>query len=197
MARPRTFSDRQILDATLSCVTEHGPGVSLSVIGRRLGVSAGTLVKRFGSKEGLVFQALLPRERPDWAARLQSSASGQGRDVLVQVLVEVCESFDRVGPALAALRMTAHGTAAVFPPGAPGPPVRLRAAVAAHLRHHELVPCDADVAADLLLGVVEARGFLGWVGPQMVAEAPDLRSWVTARVDHVLGGRPATRDAER
>lgn len=189
MARPRTVSDEAILDAARAALLEHGPGVSLSHIAGEVRLSAGALVRRFGSRDRLVFQALLPREPPDWTERLAAvTTSDEARAVTTDVLVEVLASFDRVGAALAVLRLSPHGTASVFPEGVAGPPVRLRRALAACLVEHELLTEDPGPTVDLLLGAVEARGFLGWIGPQMVEDVEDERAWVAALVERALGG---------
>ena len=54
MARPRTLSDADILTATHRVVTRLGPNLTLADVAREAGVSAATLVQRFGSKRGLL-----------------------------------------------------------------------------------------------------------------------------------------------
>jgi AcrR family transcriptional regulator len=53
--RPRTMSDAAILAATGRAIARHGlGGLSLAVIAKETGLSAATLVQRFGSKRGLL-----------------------------------------------------------------------------------------------------------------------------------------------
>ncbi|HWW87915.1 MAG TPA: TetR/AcrR family transcriptional regulator [Vicinamibacterales bacterium] len=53
--RPRTIEDRAILEAAIRIVSRLGPGkFTLADVGREVGLSAATLVQRFGSKRGLM-----------------------------------------------------------------------------------------------------------------------------------------------
>ncbi|RZQ63442.1 TetR/AcrR family transcriptional regulator [Amycolatopsis suaedae] len=55
MPRPRTTSDEAILHAAGRAIAEHGPGgLTLAAVAREAGLSAPTLVQRFGSKRGLL-----------------------------------------------------------------------------------------------------------------------------------------------
>ncbi len=188
MPRPRTVSDEDILEAARRCTTTHGPGVSLAVIGKEVGVSAPALVKRFGSKERLLFQALLPRGRPAWATLLAGEPGPDAHDVLLEVLVSICRDFEQVGPALAALRMSPHDVERVFPLERPGPPRVAREALARWLG--ALGVREPKVAADVLAGAAEARGFLSWVGPQMVADEP-TEAWAARCLAWVVSKRHA------
>lgn len=157
--------------------------MSLAVIAQALGMSAPGLLKRFGSKEALLSQALLPTGPPAWIARLSAPPGPDPLEDVVAILVEICEDFRQVGPALAALRMSPGGIADTFDPGLPGPPRIARDRLAAWLAH---LPVEAPaVTADLLLGAAEARGFLSWVGPQMVSpQATD--AWARQVAQRVL-----------
>lgn len=163
MARPRTVSDRDALDRARACIVEHGPGVTLSVLSRAIGLSPPALIKRFASKEQLVFRALLPDGPPVWTAAL---AGPLDEKTLASALRQMCAEFRQVGPALAALRMSPMAVSERFPPGGVGPAAAARRQMAAWLATsgHR----DCDVKADLLVGAAEARGFLTWVGPQML-----------------------------
>ena len=53
--RPRTIDDAAILDAAGRIVSRHGPGrFTLADVAKEVGLSAATLVQRFGSKRGLM-----------------------------------------------------------------------------------------------------------------------------------------------
>jgi AcrR family transcriptional regulator len=54
VARPRTRSDDDLLVATHRVVARLGPNLTLADVAREAGVSAATLVQRFGSKRGLL-----------------------------------------------------------------------------------------------------------------------------------------------
>lgn len=192
MARPRSVTDEEILEAARRCVLDHGPGVSLARISREVGLSSPAILQRFGTKDALVFRALLPRHPPA-TTRLLALPPPADIDVdavLVDLLAAIAEEFRQVGPALAALRMAPHAVPAVFPPDKAGPSVgaRLRLArwLAAVERDSELPTADEQRLADVLLGAAEARGFLAWVGPQMVSDASD-RDWAVGVVSVVRG----------
>ena len=89
MARPRTIDDSAVLAAAAQVVNRIGPGkLTLQRVADEVGLSAPTLVQRFGSKRGLllamgdqaasgwadVFGAA--RERPSWAGRTSRDCSG-------------------------------------------------------------------------------------------------------------------------
>ena len=188
MARPQTVTDTEILEVTRALLAEQGPGVSLATIGRALGVSAPALIKRFGSKEELVFRALLPPGPPVWREALERAPGADPRAELISLLGAREAEFFQVAPALAALRMSRIPVERVFPEGRPSPPVLARSLLADWLRRAGVAePCE--VRADALVGAVEARGFLRWVGPHMVGPEP-VELWAAALVAVVLGGGP-------
>ena len=104
--------------------------------------------------------------------------------VLSEVLLELCESFVEVGPALAALRMSTVQVESVFPIDQPGPSVRVRDQLADWLRRAG-VTGDVDALADAAVGAAEARGFLSWVGSQLVNDEPHL-AWADRLARTVL-----------
>ncbi|HVH57872.1 MAG TPA: TetR/AcrR family transcriptional regulator [Vicinamibacterales bacterium] len=54
--RPRTASDEDLLNATYRVVMRLGPHLTLTDVAKEAGVSAATLVQRFGSKRGLLLK---------------------------------------------------------------------------------------------------------------------------------------------
>jgi len=61
MARPKTISDEQVLDALLQALLENGPdGLTFARAATACGLSPATLVQRYGDREALV-QAILLR----------------------------------------------------------------------------------------------------------------------------------------
>ncbi|WP_433514971.1 TetR/AcrR family transcriptional regulator [Nonomuraea sp. CA-143628] len=55
MGRPRTVSDEQILGGAARVIARVGPArLTLAEVGREVGLSAATLVQRFGSKRGVL-----------------------------------------------------------------------------------------------------------------------------------------------
>ena len=72
MARPRRFTDEEILATTQSCILEHGPGVSTLMIAERIGLSQAALFKRFGTKEQLIVRSLQQPMQPNLLASILS-----------------------------------------------------------------------------------------------------------------------------
>jgi AcrR family transcriptional regulator len=55
MPRPRTASDAEILEGVTRAISRVGPGrLTLTDVGREVGLSPATLLQRFGSKRGLL-----------------------------------------------------------------------------------------------------------------------------------------------
>ena len=60
MARPRTVSDEDILDAAGRIMRQSGPaGITFAAVGAEAGLAPATLVQRYGSKDGLLRATLL------------------------------------------------------------------------------------------------------------------------------------------
>lgn len=58
MPRPRTVSDEDLLDAVLALAHRIGPNrVTFAAVATEVGLSAATLVQRFGSKRGMLLAA--------------------------------------------------------------------------------------------------------------------------------------------
>ncbi|WIM99258.1 TetR family transcriptional regulator [Actinoplanes oblitus] len=94
MARPRTVSDDEILDAAAAAVAESGPAaVTLSQIGALAGLTAGALSQRFGSKRGL----LLALARRDAAALPARIATAPGPAALIETFARLAGGI--TGPA--------------------------------------------------------------------------------------------------
>ena len=180
--RPRLVSDEAILDAAQACLLAYGPSVSVSVIGKRVGISGPAVLKRFGSKENLVTRALLSEAPPDLS---QGPKPGPLQPQLVAVLLHIERLLLKAAPKLATLR--AGGVVASRWVAKPHPHVarcNLCAWLKQARRSHNLTYADLETVADLLISLVEARGFLGWVEPTWV-DAGD--KWATRAVNALLG----------
>ena len=94
MARPKSIDDETLLESARETFLELGPGASTQELARRVGVSEGTLFKRFGSKLGL-FQAAVrvpdPEEQPWRKGMLERAGEGD----LEAHLLELALGFGR------------------------------------------------------------------------------------------------------
>lgn len=83
MSRPRTLPDDQILECAKALMLRHGPEhLTFASLARESGLSASTLVQRFGNKSALVQAALLrawdglERATAERAASVEQSPRG-------------------------------------------------------------------------------------------------------------------------
>lgn len=106
MARPRTISDEQILDAARACFLEHGPSVSTDVIAEQLGVSSQALFKRFQSKHDLMLAAIAPREQAPWIPLVESGPDSRRplAEQLTEILTELADFFVDIARRMSVLR---------------------------------------------------------------------------------------------
>ncbi|MCD0171578.1 MULTISPECIES: TetR/AcrR family transcriptional regulator [unclassified Deinococcus] len=77
MARPRSITDEQIVEAAHEVFLEQGFSATTAAIARRAGVSEGTLFNRFQSKEELFVAAIGLRNYGQWRSQLLAHV-GQG-----------------------------------------------------------------------------------------------------------------------
>ncbi len=136
-----------------------------------VGLSAPALLRRFGSKEELLFRSLLPQEAPRWWSTIRRPPTADRVADLAGILAELAQDFESVGAALFTLRTGPLDVGAVFPRDQPGPSLAARAAMTRWLAASG-VDGPVDVLADLVVGAAEARGFLRWVGPPMTDDDP-------------------------
>lgn len=180
--RPRSVSDEEIIEAARACLLAHGPSVSMAAIGKKVGISGPGVLKRFGSKENLVVRALLTEAPPDLS---HGPAPGPLPEQLVALLLTLERLLRQAAPRLATLR--AGGVTASKWIKTPRPRLARR-----NLRHwleraqesHGLAHPDLETAADLLISLVEARGFLSWVEPTWVDPGT---GWAARAVTAVFG----------
>ena len=69
--RPKTVSDERVLQALQKTLDSVGPGkLTLAAVGRRCGLSAASVLRRFGSRERLL-QALFAHRQASWDSLLE------------------------------------------------------------------------------------------------------------------------------
>ncbi len=164
MARPRTTTDSDLLQAARQCFIEHGPGVATSLIARRAGVSQGTLFHRFGNKRALMIKALRPL--PD-AVLLERLAAGPDhrplRDQLVEIGTAVGSFCARANPAIATLRAAGVTRGEVFADRSESPLGMTRDALATWLRaagdQGRTTDLAPEIVADVLIRALHVRPF--------------------------------------
>lgn len=160
MARPRSVSDEQIVEAARAVFLERGVGATTAEIARRAGVAEGTLFTRYATKADLFEAAVGLRDVAPWRDELPDRVgTGEVRGHLEHVARRVLEDAARVVPRLTLMLSQGHA-----PDHNPllrriGDPLRRDlGALAAYLRAEmglgRVRPQDADVAALALLGAL-------------------------------------------
>lgn len=166
MARPRTITNEQILSAMRAAVLELGARVSLDVVAERLGVTAPALLKRFGSRQTLLLEALRPPENPAFVSHFQAGPDGRALATqLRERLSELWAFFEEVIPCVTALRESGIPPEKLF--ATHKNPMRALQAIekwlrAAHERGVAHVP-EVESVATALLGAVQMRAFTAHV----------------------------------
>jgi AcrR family transcriptional regulator len=94
--RPRTIADEQIIEAAAKVIGRVGPGnLTLADVGKEAGLSAATLVQRFGSKRGLLLaMATSAAESMDACFDLVRAAHASPLAALVAAATDITRYFD-------------------------------------------------------------------------------------------------------
>ena len=94
--RPRTIADAQIIEAAAKVIGRVGPGnLTLADVGREAGLSAATLVQRFGSKRGLLLaMATSAAESMDACFDMVRAAHASPLAALVAAATDITRYFD-------------------------------------------------------------------------------------------------------
>jgi AcrR family transcriptional regulator len=104
MARPRLVTDEQILQTMRASVLELGPAVSLDLVAERLGVTGPALLKRFGTRQKLMLEALKPPEEPTWVKQHRDVDARPLEAQLEALFTDIWLFFAEAVPCVMALR---------------------------------------------------------------------------------------------
>ncbi len=173
MARPRLVSDEQILASMREAVLAHGPGVSLEQVASELNVSTPALLKRFGSRQALMLQALRPPERPDWIRALASGpGDGPLEDQLRDLFTRITDFMAETIPCVVALRESGIPHSQVFPHKEPeaGLKAMQRWLKLAYDKGLIVAP-ELDAAAYAMIGALQARAFFAYLSKRQYTRA--------------------------
>ena len=198
MARPRTVSDEQILEAARCCFLEHGPQVSTSTIARALNISSAALFKRFGTKENLLIESLAPDE--GLAEMLESIAQGPGagelREQLTVLLGDMLNHMRGLMPRIAVIKAAGLDSHVLRERFKEPPPLMMLKGLTGWFSRacdQELIrDLEPQVAAIALMGAIQIRPFMKHmlgVGEETIG---DDAAYIVALVDLMLENlRPA------
>jgi AcrR family transcriptional regulator len=193
MPRPRTVSDEAILDAVLTLAHRVGPArLTLAAAAAEVGLSAATLVQRFGTKRDLLLAAD-KRGIDHWVGALDRATAASPLARVVEGLVLAVEAVatpERMANSVAMLQLdiadpdfhaeTLRGARAVR--------ARIERDLSAALGAGEL-HAGTDVAT--LAALVETTyhgAMIGWA----IHRERALPDWMRAQVEAVLAPHRAT-----
>ena len=207
MVRPRSVSDDQILETVRSCALEKGANFSLDDVASRLGVSSPALLKRFGTREQLVFAALKP-PNPAFLEDLEIGPTRAPlRAQLKDMLAAFTEFFSSVFPCMMVLRESGIAWSKMSCLKDAPPTLLARRAI-----HEWLVRAKAagivkadevETAASALIGAVIARIALDHIAktpmkhPEQSAFVEELASLFSRALGTATASAPATRKKKK
>ena len=94
MSRPKLISDEAVLDAAIRVMMRTGPGdFTLAEAGREAGVSAATLLQRFGDKQTLIVRALT-RDVAGFVERIAGAPTAPSREAVLDLFWLVTPDTD-------------------------------------------------------------------------------------------------------
>lgn len=160
MARPRTITDEQIVEAAREVFLEQGFAATTAEIARRASISEGTLFKRYASKEDLFEAAVGLHDYAHWRdALLGRLGQGEVRRNLEAAFMDFLKEAAAIVPNLMTVLSRGHSPEHNRLLERLGNPVRRDGQVIAQYLRAELAlgrvrPLDADVAALSIMGAL-------------------------------------------
>lgn len=198
MARPRTISDAQILQAMRTAVVAHGPKVSLDQVAGTLGVTAPALLKRFGNRDELMLRALKPPEHPPW---LQALAEGPSdaplEEQLLELFVQMSAFMAEVVPCITALRESGIAPDRVY--GKLRSPMVAVQSIRDFLERAKkqglVKTSDTETVAFAILGATQTRAFFAHIIQQKFSERSQRQylEELASMFTRALTAKPAAR----
>lgn len=194
MARPRTITDAQIVEAARSAFLEQGFAATTAEIARRAGIAEGTLFKRFATKEDIFEEVVGLRDYATWREELPTLV-GQGdvRRNLERAALRFLDTATRIVPNLMLIFSRGHAPAHNPMLERLGNPVRHDAdALAAYLRAEvalgRLRPVDTDVTALTVMGTLTHYVHRELMMPEPGREPLDAGRFVRSLLDVLWPG---------
>jgi len=168
MARPSHIETDKILEVARKLFMEIGPGVTTAEIAREMGISEGSIFKRFPTKQSLMLAALGVVDPQPLLSEQLDRLVGQGelKENLVLILIQLVSFIRQLIPRL----MLAWSSKEVMSThldqlkGGDSPPRRVLDALAKYLEQEmhlgRLRRTDPEVAARIFLGTTWNQVFL-------------------------------------
>ena len=188
MARRREVSDTQIIRAARKVFLEHGTQAPVSLVAEHLGVSPATLFVRMGSKRRLITAALWPPD-PQVLKTLEQGLDAERsvEEQLLDIAAQLARYVDEEIPAT----FTLYAAGLRAKPNedfSDATPARLRRGLTRWLRQAAragAIACAPALAAELILGTLEARAMHAFIGKRPHTER-QTRAFLRSLVATVL-----------
>ncbi len=193
MARPRKIEDDRIIETAQRLFLQRGLAVTTAEIAEQVGISEGTIFRRFATKRALFVAAMGLEGQQGWAAGLQARVGkGDVRQNLRALARQVMAYFMEVQPRLMLLWTSRN----IDPRemkilhGPNSSPRRNHAALARYLEQEmslgRIRTCDADTVAGIFLGSLWKHVIFELMGVEL--HAPVTRAAFARRLVETLWG---------
>lgn len=192
MARTKTITDEQILDAAREMFRVHGFAATTAQIAEQAGISEGSIFRRWASKQELMMTAL-GVTRPRWIDLAETlhttdqSVEAQLTEITMSMLEFFCEN---IGKMTAMLSAGTH-VRRKFMCAPDAPPVQGLRALAnyfAQLRADGRIRVtDPEIAARMLLSATHHYAFSDFAGLNEIMPMP-RETYARGIVDNLLRG---------
>ena len=93
MARRKTISDEEVLDAAAKVMFSVGPSFTLAEVAKAAGIAPATLVQRFGDKHGLTVAAIA-RDNAAFEASVAAAPAGIGAEQVIAIFAAMFDGPD-------------------------------------------------------------------------------------------------------
>ena len=151
----------------------------MAIIAEKLGVTSPALLKRFGTKEELLCEALAPPENPPFLATIEAGPTDSPLDEqMLELAREIATWLRSMTPRFAALRASGLMYQMIRKKFDVPPPVRTLHALTdwfSRAAERGLVkPNQAGTMASMMLGSLHIRIFITFMSPGTVEGGDDL-----------------------
>jgi AcrR family transcriptional regulator len=169
MGRPRTITDEEILHAAAALFLERGPTTRTSDIADALGISEGTIFKRFPTKDLLLRRALLFEPLNLEPFLTESVGGAPVSETLASVVRQLIAFYIEMLPRAMMLRhVGAFDPMKEFQGDPDAPPLRVIHAITSYLsaeaQRGRIHLRDPEPAARMLMGAAMNHAFFGVSG---------------------------------